>query len=369
MRDISVERIKLQNFKCIEDFDLTLDNSLYLVSGRNGSGKTSLFESIYVCLYNRRPNGKPASNVIKKGKDFSEIELVLKVNDTLHTITRRIGKGSKFTIETEDGTKIKGNEAKKFIEEIIPQYVVRLSLLQDVDLKDIFTKIIDIEPLVESAHKKSSLVKQKINEYNTKLSQLESEQQRIQFSINDAQQRINQINQQLQQIANLSIDVDISEEQLFEILEKQKQFNKVYQQLKDELSQKVSLEVNQLWQEQSKISSELHVYQSKINELQNAFTAEIEDLLSPLYHEMISWYIQVDEARKIKNNEAVPTPFIDNLIKARDLGETREEFADLVISNYNYYIETYSKKLGKYQKLIKLVEKANTLTDIDKILW
>ena len=269
MRDISVERIKLQNFKCIEDFDLTLDNSLYLVSGRNGSGKTSLFESIYVCLYNRRPNGKPASNVIKKGKDFSEIKLILKVNDALHTITRRIGKGSKFIIETEDGTKIKGNEAKKFIEEIIPQYVVRLSLLQDVDLKDIFTKIIDIEPLVESAHKKSSLVKQKINEYNTKLSQLESEQQRIQFSINDAQQRVNQINQQLQQIANLSVDVDISEEQLFEILEKQKQFNKVYQQLKDELSQKVSLEVNQLWQEQSKISSELHVYQSKINELQN----------------------------------------------------------------------------------------------------
>ena len=109
--------------------------------------------------------------------------------------------------------------------------------------------------------------------------------------------------------------------------------------------------------------------EDKINELQNAFTAEIEDLLSPLYHEMISWYIQVDEARKIKNNKAVPTPFIDNLIKARDLGETREEFADLVINNYNYYVETYSKKLGKYQKLVKLVEKANTLTDIDKILW
>jgi hypothetical protein len=109
--------------------------------------------------------------------------------------------------------------------------------------------------------------------------------------------------------------------------------------------------------------------ENKLKELQDAFTKEVEGLLSPLYHEMISWYIQEKEAKAFKEDPNAKTPFLDNLLEARGLNETKEELADKIINAVNYYSVIYPQKLGKYQKLAKLVNDATTLTDISKIVW
>ncbi len=46
-----VQRIVLKNFRCFLDTVITCNNRFVLVSGKNGSGKTSLFEALYYCSY------------------------------------------------------------------------------------------------------------------------------------------------------------------------------------------------------------------------------------------------------------------------------------------------------------------------------
>jgi energy-coupling factor transporter ATP-binding protein EcfA2 len=152
---VDLKYIKLTNFKQHESFELLLDtNQLVLIKGKNGTGKTTIFESVYTALYNRRPNGRPAASAIKQGAKTAEIELLLSINGVNHLIKRKIGKSSNFSILKEGELVAEGNSATTYIEELIPSYIVKLSLLQDVDLKTIISNLIDIDSYVKLVREK-----------------------------------------------------------------------------------------------------------------------------------------------------------------------------------------------------------------------
>jgi len=48
-----LERLYIRNFRCFADIDLTFNNSIVLIQGLNGSGKTSLLEALYYACYLR----------------------------------------------------------------------------------------------------------------------------------------------------------------------------------------------------------------------------------------------------------------------------------------------------------------------------
>lgn len=74
------------------------------------------------------------------------------------------------------------------------------------------------------------------------------------------------------------------------------------------------------------------------------------------YPEMVSWFKQEQEARALKEDSNVSTPFLSKLAESRGLGETVEELADKVIANADHYNETFSDMLGAFQKQIKDID-------------
>jgi DNA replication and repair protein RecF len=50
---VQITKIRLQNFRCFKDFQLSFDKKVVLIQGDNGSGKTSLLEAIFYLCYLR----------------------------------------------------------------------------------------------------------------------------------------------------------------------------------------------------------------------------------------------------------------------------------------------------------------------------
>ncbi|OVE86051.1 DNA double-strand break repair ATPase Rad50 [Natronolimnobius baerhuensis] len=71
-----VDRVRLQNFKCYGDADLSLERGVTVVHGVNGSGKSSLLEATFFALYGSKAlDDRTLDDVITTGEDETEIEL------------------------------------------------------------------------------------------------------------------------------------------------------------------------------------------------------------------------------------------------------------------------------------------------------
>ena len=115
---------------------------------------------------------------------------------------------------------------------------------------------------------------------------------------------------------------------------------------------------------------------AKIRELKNAFDTEFKNITSDvLFHEMVSWETQEKEALAyLADPTNAVTPFLDGLYTARnplkpDLDADKTDLANKIISHGNAYKQFYSSLLGKYQKLVKAVQQAQTLLDLETISW
>ncbi len=69
------ERIRLSNFKCYEDADLTLDSGITVIHGLNGSGKSSLLEACFFALYGARALDRTLEDIVTIGAEDAEVEL------------------------------------------------------------------------------------------------------------------------------------------------------------------------------------------------------------------------------------------------------------------------------------------------------
>jgi DNA replication and repair protein RecF len=50
---VQVRQLSIKNFRCFTDFEIQLDNRLVLITGTNGSGKTSILEALHYACYLR----------------------------------------------------------------------------------------------------------------------------------------------------------------------------------------------------------------------------------------------------------------------------------------------------------------------------
>ena len=108
---------------------------------------------------------------------------------------------------------------------------------------------------------------------------------------------------------------------------------------------------------------------NKYNYIQTIFDTATTAIADVLPHEMATWRDQEDEARAYIADDTVDTPVLSPLVEARELGETVEELANKVIANADAYRTAYYPLLGKYQSLIKQVDSATTVEELEAIVW
>ncbi len=71
-----VDRVRLRNFKCYGETDLSLDRGVTVVHGVNGSGKSTLLEAVFFALYGSKAlDDRTLDDVITTGEEAAEVEL------------------------------------------------------------------------------------------------------------------------------------------------------------------------------------------------------------------------------------------------------------------------------------------------------
>jgi len=103
--------------------------------------------------------------------------------------------------------------------------------------------------------------------------------------------------------------------------------------------------------------------------LQAEFDKQVSMLSTAMPHEMTSWRKQEEQARAWNADNAVATPIIDAILATRNLGETKQQFVDIVIRNADAYESQYGAMLGKFHKLSKAILDASTIVVVESISW
>lgn len=84
----------LTNFRLYQEASLDLaDRGLVLISGANGSGKSSLFESINWCLYGSTSKGRKGKNISRGGEGGTRVVVNLQSNGSNLEVARHYGYG------------------------------------------------------------------------------------------------------------------------------------------------------------------------------------------------------------------------------------------------------------------------------------
>lgn len=113
---MNVTKLELINFRNYEKYKLENLKQKNIILGDNGTGKTSILESIYFGSITKTFKSSSDSVVIKKEKDFSVVKIELDINNKLKKLEVRI---------TENGKKTKINgKLKKRLSDYISTYKV-----------------------------------------------------------------------------------------------------------------------------------------------------------------------------------------------------------------------------------------------------
>ena len=133
--------LEIKNFKGVKDFSHKFDGENRTISGENGVGKTSTFDSILWLLFGKDSTGRAAFDIrphTEDGKAIAglilSVQMVLEVDGATHTLRKenreKIVKGvitgftNDFWIDEVPG--IKQKDFKKFIDEIIPEETFKM---------------------------------------------------------------------------------------------------------------------------------------------------------------------------------------------------------------------------------------------------
>ncbi|PSQ03925.1 chromosome segregation protein [Halobacteriales archaeon QS_4_69_31] len=119
------DRLRLSNFKCYGDADLTLRGGVTVIYGLNGSGKSSLLEACFFALYGSRALAGTLDEVVTIGADKTEVELWFTHDGTEYHVERRVRatgetpSTDKCVLETPDGTVEGARDVRGYVEELL----------------------------------------------------------------------------------------------------------------------------------------------------------------------------------------------------------------------------------------------------------
>ena len=104
-------------------------------------------------------------------------------------------------------------------------------------------------------------------------------------------------------------------------------------------------------------------------QLRQAYTQAIRTVVKEDGLEIASWDKQESEARAWTMDSTTSTPLIDALLVGRNLGESKEEFINKIITKADAYKVFYGQILGKLHAKQKELEVSKTIEAIKAIVW
>jgi len=121
---MEIGKLKILNFRNYSNIELEFSNTLNIIYGNNGMGKTNLVEAIYVLALTKSFRAIVDKNIIMKDKNITKVEGVVKTNT----------KNNYKVIITDEGKKVKINNNKV---NKISDYIskIRVVLFNPDDLK------------------------------------------------------------------------------------------------------------------------------------------------------------------------------------------------------------------------------------------
>jgi len=72
-----IKEVKIKYFMSIENITYSIKNGFIFIKGENGSGKSSLFDAIYWCFYNKTTKKLTGDDIIQRNKEDTVVEIVL----------------------------------------------------------------------------------------------------------------------------------------------------------------------------------------------------------------------------------------------------------------------------------------------------
>ena len=106
-----INDLKLKNFRNQSDLSLSFEGDLMLITGENGSGKSTILESIHLLSTGRTKMSKYDKDQIQYGKDFCSVEANIEINDQNFIMEIQVLKNPKF--ENVSIKKVKINKVPK----------------------------------------------------------------------------------------------------------------------------------------------------------------------------------------------------------------------------------------------------------------
>lgn len=103
---MKVKELRLTNFRKFKDRSFSFQDNFNVIVGKNGTGKTSLLESIYILSSGRSFTTTQLVNCITFGEEYFFIESSFKKNGQENSLSFLLGKDKKEL--KQDGKKLKG---------------------------------------------------------------------------------------------------------------------------------------------------------------------------------------------------------------------------------------------------------------------
>jgi len=97
-----IKGVRLRNFISHADTNVQFPLGVTVLIGPNGAGKTSIVDSIVFALFGENVRGEKVEDMIRRGTNSAEVELVFEVDKeyTVHWIRRK--KGVKAELSRDD---------------------------------------------------------------------------------------------------------------------------------------------------------------------------------------------------------------------------------------------------------------------------
>ncbi|XP_011701842.1 PREDICTED: structural maintenance of chromosomes protein 6 [Wasmannia auropunctata] len=259
-----VKKIRLHNFMCHDALEITLNENVNFIVGRNGSGKSAILTALTVGLgarANVTSRGTSVKEFIKKGRNSAMVEITL-VNkgDTAYkpeiygdtiTVVRNIGTTSSYKIKNWRGEIIstKRDELDNIITIMNIQIDNPISVLnQDVsrtflvtskpeEKYNLFMKATLLDSIENNYKEALDICKEeniKLTQYSATLSQVKEEIQKLEESIH----RLEEMDESREELSNLEKELQwakaIAEEiKLLKIQESLKMYENNLKKIQD----------------------------------------------------------------------------------------------------------------------------------------
>jgi len=407
MRQINFKSLYLKNFKVHEEISLDLsENKFIIISGLNGSGKTSIFDGLYWILYDKTLKGLKGDEVIRhrSGKNTSGI-LIFQIDNDEYEIKNYIkddkhGNNKYLYKNGSDITKNSRKETNEIIEKILMPSNIFLNCLMFSQLsstksftdmthgeqKEILDKLLNLE-IYDNYHKNAGeKIKQneeEIIQNNIIVETLKGIIATIKENINDSiNEKQSLINTQEIELTNLGKEIQDIENYLnsnINIIEKYTKLKEEYNNFKEEklhINSKLEKEKNDYYNEIDKSHNLLQQDKNKeLNQINEQFLLEKSNIQKVL--------ISLDETRnkdtslynnecaelikKYSNNEDIIKQKYEDELKS-DIEEKQKLEKDLseLTASYRYKKETKEKIQEELDKLLSSLNKKNPVCPLCK---